>query len=352
MNGKVRLAIPIMGVALCLLVFYFLRSGGKPASTGQEPAATGAADSSSTTGAASSSGTAAAADAGTTASSDTVTSSTSSNATGVTLPKLVMKPFADSDKQAVLGMPPQQQAEQLMMAAVNHYEGATDLMKERLSSWRGQIKKTPAWDTAELAARYSSDMRVRDAAIDVDLTILQLDKNAATVDRLISDAQANVGNRGYDLTILGMLANRDVERDRVHLALRNWAHDPDEGTRYWAIEGLAYIGTEDTISDFLEVLRNDDIIERAPALRREPGQIRNDAQTHTADERRAGTARDRCEYLPGQQHPKLGFSSASRITAQSIGSDVEAWKSWFSAHGSERVEDFRRADPNAVLGNS
>src|SRR6266853_616064 len=243
MNRKVRLAVLILGVALCLLVFYFLRSGvsgGKPASPGHESAAS-ASDTSSTTGATSSSGTAAAADPGTTASSDAVTSSTSSNATGVTLPKLVMKPFADSDKQAIFGMPSQQQAEQLMMAAVNHYEGATDLMKERLSSWQGQLKKTPAWDTAELEARYSSDMRVRDAAIDVDLTILQLDKNAATVDRLISDAQANAGNRGYDLTMLGMLANRDVERDRVHMALRNWAHDPDEGTRYWAIEGLAYI---------------------------------------------------------------------------------------------------------------
>ena len=104
----------------------------------------------------------------------------------------------------------------------------------------------------ELAARYSSDMRVRDAAIEVDLTIYQFEKNSETVDRLISDAQASA-NRSYDFTMLGMLANREIERDHVHTALKDWAHDPDETTRYWAIEGLAYIGTDDTISDFLDV---------------------------------------------------------------------------------------------------
>jgi len=302
--------------------------------------ATGAPDTSSTSGTA-------AADSGATASNST----TSANAAGITLPKLVMKPFPDSDKQAILAMPPQQQAEQLMSAAVNHYEGATDLMKERLSSWQGQLKKTPAWDRAELEARYSSDMRVRDAAIDVDLTILQLEKNAATVDRLISDAQANLGNRGYDLTMLGMLANRDVERDRVHMALRNWAHDPDEGTRYWAIEGLAYIGTEDTISDFLEVLRNDaslNVRQRCGASLAKSGML-NRVQRMSAV---PGLLEIAADTSQNSNTRNWAFHALHEITAQSIGSDVEAWKSWFSAHGSERVYDFRRADPNAVLGNS
>jgi hypothetical protein len=351
MNGRLRLAIPVLGVAICLVVFYFLKSGvsgGTPAATGHKSTATGTADNASTAVAASSAETAT--DSGISASSDTATS-TSSNALGVILPKLVMKPFADSDKQAVLRMPPQQQAEQLMMAAVNHYEGATDLMKERLSSWRGQLKKTPAWDTAELEARYSSDMRVRDVAIDVDLTILQLDKSAETVERLISDAQANAGNRGYDLTILGMLANRDMERDRIHMALRNWAHDPDEGTRYWAIEGLAYIGTDDTVSDFLEVLRTDaslNVRQRCGASLAKSGML---------------TRVQRMSAVPGlleiaantsQDSTTRGwaFQALHEITAQPIGSDVEAWKNWYASHGSERVEDFRHADPNAVLGNS
>src|SRR5689334_14782164 len=350
MNGRLRLALPVLGVALCLVVFYFLKSGvsgGKPVATGHESTATGTADNASTAIAAPSSETAA--DSGASASSDTGTS-TSPNAS-VILPKLVMKPFADSDKQAVLRMPPQQQAEQFMMAAVNHYEGATDLMKERLSSWRGQLKKTPAWDTAELEARYSSDIRVRDAAIDVDLTILQLDKNADTVDRLISDAQSNVGNRGYDLTMLGMLANRDVERDRIHMALRNWAHEPDEGTRYWAIEGLAYIGTDDTVPDFLEVLRNDaslNVRQRCGASLAKSGMLTRVQRMSAVPgllEIAANTAQD-------SNTRGWAFQALHEITAQSIGSDVEAWKSWYSTHGSERVEDFRHADPNAVLGNS
>jgi len=347
MDRKVRPAIPILGVALCLLVFYFLRlgaPGGKPASPGHESAATGKQDTSSSSGTA-------ATDGSTTASGDAVNSSTSSNVTGITLPKLVMKPFADSDKQAILGMPPQQQAEQLMMAAVTHHEGATDLMKERLSSWQGQLTKTPAWDKAELEARYSSDMRVRDAAIDVDLTILQLDKSANTVDRLISDAQEHLGNRGYDLTILGMLANREVERDRIHMALRNWAHDPDEGTRYWAIEGLAYIGTEDTIPDFLEVLGSDaslNVRQRCGASLAKSGML-NRVQRMSAV---PGLLEIAANTSQNSNTRAWAFQALHEITAQSIGSDIEAWKSWFFAHGNERVEDFRRADPNAVLGNS
>jgi hypothetical protein len=262
-----------------------------------------------------------------------------------------MKKLPDSDELTLLGLPPQQQAEQMMMAAVNHYEGATNMVQEHVANWRGQIRKTVNWDTVELAARYSSDMRVRDAAIEVDLTVYQLEKNSETVEHLISDAQASANNRSYDFTLLGMLANRGIERDHVHTALKDWAHDSDETTRYWAIEGLAYIGTDDTVSDFLDVLRTDPSLkvrQRCGASLAKSGML---------------TREQRMKAVPGlidiaadssQDAATRGwaFQALREITAHPIGDDAGAWQTWFSAHGSERVEEFRRGDPNAVLGNS
>src|SRR5207249_5632996 len=73
-------------------------------------------------------------------------------------------------------------------------------------------------------------------------------------------------NRPWDAWELGMLASRGVEADRIHELLVTWAHDNQQQTRFWAVEGLAHIGTEETIKDFLDVLRNDasmDVRERA-----------------------------------------------------------------------------------------
>ncbi|HEY2392205.1 MAG TPA: HEAT repeat domain-containing protein [Candidatus Angelobacter sp.] len=347
MNKSVRLVLAVAGVALCMIGLYIFGSSvlGSRHAAAHEPAGTIAPAAAPTSGAG---GTAAAsASAGPTSADPSVSTTSPELATA----KLTMRPLAESDEMGLLGLAPQQQAEKMMMAAVNHYEGATKLVEDHVQSWRGQIKKTPEWDNVELEARYSSDLRVRDAAIDVDLVMNQLDKNSDTVDRLISDAQANAANRGFDFTMLGMLANRDVEIFRVHSALRDWAHDPDETTRYWAIEGLAYLGTEDTIPDFLEVFRNDPTLkvrERCGASLAKSGML---------------TREQRMRAVPGlieiaadsSQDPTTrawAFQALREITAHQAGNDVGVWKTWFSAHGSERAEEFHRGDPNAVLGNS
>ena len=49
-----------------------------------------------------------------------------------------------------------------------------------------------------------------------------------------------------------MLANRGVEPERIHSLLANYIHDPEQQTRFWAVEGLAHLGTDETIKDFLD----------------------------------------------------------------------------------------------------
>jgi hypothetical protein len=348
MNKSVRLVLAVAGIALCMIGLYIFGSSvlsSRHAAAGHESAGVNGPASGSNA----SSGAPDAANV--TAASTSANPSASTTSPELATAGLTMKRLAESDELGLLGLAPQQQAEQMMMAAVNHYEGATNLVKDHVQNWRGQIKKTPEWDNVELEARYSSDLRVRDAAIEIDLTMNQFDKNSDTVDRLMNDAQANAANRGFDFTMLGMLANRDVEKSRVHSALKDWAHDPDETTRYWAIEGLAYIGTEDTIADFLEVLRSD------PAL--------NVRQRCGASLAKSGmlTREQRMKAVPGlieiaadsSQDPTTrgwAFQALREITAHVMGDDAGAWKTWYSAHGNERTEEFRHMDPNAVLGNS
>jgi hypothetical protein len=272
-----------------------------------------------------------------------------SSAAGFTTPTL--QKFADADLRSLEALTPQQQAEQLLMSAVNHYEGAPGMIMDRAEGWRGKLRKTQNWDTVDQAARYSSDLRVRNADVELALVINNIDKTSEMAERLVSDATDHVGNRGFDFYMLGMLANRGIEADRIHAALRDWAHDQDEGTRYWAIEGLAFIGSDDTIPDFVEVLRSD------PSL--------NVRQRCGASLARSGmlTREQRMKAVPGLLEIAAdksvdattqgwAFQALREITAEPINNDAGAWQTWFTAHGSERTDQFHRTDPNWVLGNS
>jgi HEAT repeat protein len=220
-----------------------------------------------------------------------------------------------------------------------------------VDGWRGLLKKTANWDTVELAARYSSDLRARNAAIEVDLTVYGLEKNSASVDKLIGDAPVHVGNRGFDFYMLGMLANRGVDSSRIHSALKEWAHDADEGTRYWAIEGLAFLGSDDTIPDFLDVLRNDpslNVRQRCGASLAKSGMLTREQRMQAVP----GLIEIAADGSAGATTQGWAFQALREITAEPIGNDAAAWRSWFADHGAERVEQFRRTDPNMVLGNS
>jgi HEAT repeat protein len=336
-----RIALPAAAVAVCILVFLFAsgtfrRTLGGP--VGIKAPASGAP-------AASAASANAAADA---SAGPNLNSSGSATAVATALP---VQNFSDQDLQAINSLPPQDQAERLLMAAVNHYDGAAKMVMDRVDSWHGKLSKTANWDTVEQAARSSSDLRARNAAIEADLAVYGLEKNSASVDKLISDAPVHVGNRGFDFYMLGMLGNRGVESSRVHTTLKEWAHDADEGTRYWAIEGLAFLGSDDTISDFLDVLRSDpsmNVRQRCAASLTKSGTMTREQRMQAVP----GLIEIAADGSAGAATQGWAFQALREITYEQIGNDAAAWRTWFADHGSERLEQFRRADSNIVLGNS
>ena len=104
----------------------------------------------------------------------------------------------------------------------------------------------------------SDDLRVRAAGIEVDIAARNLEKSAETVDRLEPIARtAEQGPRANALWDLGLIGGRGVAPERVAEILLDSVHDPNVNIRYWAVEGLAYLGTDDTVEPLLGIFHDD-----------------------------------------------------------------------------------------------
>jgi hypothetical protein len=246
---------------------------------------------------------------------------------------------------------PQVQAEFLLGSAVNHERGATDLIAKRVDDWHGKIHKSQRLDDLEMTALYSNDLRVRAAAIEINLAFSNLGKDEDTVMRLIEAAEKNPASRPWTAWELGMLANRGVAQDRIHELLADWAHDPNQQTRFWAVEGLAHIGTDATIKNFLDVFRNDpslEVRERAGCSLAKSGML---------------TREQRMKALPGllelTDDPSLDATTRSwiyqalrEITNTTLPNDPATWRNWYATQGAATVRQLKQDDSWSVLGNS
>jgi HEAT repeats len=152
---------------------------------------------------------------------------------------------------------PQQQAERLLERAINHYDGAIELIAKDVDNWYGQLDLHGQLSALLTTALNSNDLRVRAAALEIELAGYNLPKSSESVDLLLDRIANEPAARSWALWMLGVLGNRGVETHRAFVTLTDYRHDPDEQTRYWAIEGLAMLGTDETLAPLLEALRSD-----------------------------------------------------------------------------------------------
>src|SRR5207244_9349213 len=131
----------------------------------------------------------------------------------------------------------------------NHYRGANDQIAERVESWRGKIKLDDRLNNLFVTGLNSDDLRVRAAAIEVDIAARNLEKSPATVDRLEHDARfGEQGPRANALWDIALLGNRGIEPERAAQIVLASIHDQNVNIRYCAVEVLAYIGTDESIA--------------------------------------------------------------------------------------------------------
>jgi hypothetical protein len=232
-------------------------------------------------------------------------------------------------------LPPQQQAERLLERAIEGDEDSLDMLGENVDEWRGHIKNTDRLFDLVLAALNSRDLRVRTAAIDVDLAANNLSKSPESVARLLHQLQGDPGGRGMALWRLGSLGNRGVEPERVLHSLLSYAHDRNEHTRYWAVEGLAMLGNDAAVAPLLELLTHDPsarVRERAASSLGQSGML-------TREERLAAVphllnfADDDSLNTTTRE---LVYGTLRVITGAPLGNDANAWREWWAHHDPAR----------------
>ncbi|MBZ5706833.1 MAG: HEAT repeat domain-containing protein, partial [Acidobacteriia bacterium] len=224
----------------------------------------------------------------------------------------------------------QKQAELLLERSINHYDGANDRIATRVDGWRGNLKLTSQLNSQITTGMNSNDLRVRAAAIEVDLAALDQAKTPENVARLAQEAESgSQQQRVWALWTLGLLGNRGVEPQRVSEILISQLRDSNPEIRHWAVEGLAYLGTEDTIAPLLQTFHDDPspmVRERAACSLAQSGML-NEQQRRSVVPKLLDYAED--ASLDAQTHTWV-YHALRDITGQNLPSDPAAWRNWYS----------------------
>jgi len=244
-------------------------------------------------------------------------------------PRASASVLSEHHLEALTSMAPQQQAEFLLERAINHYQGATDEIIARAASWFGHVTATPRLESLFRLAINSDDMRVRIAAIEVNVSSRGLARSEETIDRLEPIARDGAqGPRANALWDIGLLGNRGIRPDRAFAIISASLRDNNVNVRYWAVEGLAYLGTDQVIEPLLDVLHDDPsamIRERAACSLAQSGML-NEAQRWRAVPRFLEFTTDGA--LDSATRGWV-FQALRDITGQTLPPDPWAWKRWY-----------------------
>ena len=228
-------------------------------------------------------------------------------------------------------MAPQSQATLLLERSINHYSGANEQIAARIDNWRGKIQLDQQLHSLFTTAINSDDLRVRAAGIEIDLAARDLEKNSATIDRLEPDARSGEqGPRANALWDIGLLGNRGVLPERAAEILLASVHDDNVNVRYWAVEGLAYLGSNESINGLLDVLHDDPspmIRERAACGLAQSGML-SQQQRRSAIPKLLDYAEDAA--LDAQTRNWI-FQALRDITGKNLPHDPAAWRNWYTS---------------------
>jgi hypothetical protein len=234
------------------------------------------------------------------------------------------------------GQKAQKQAEILLTQAVSRSAGASnranDEIQAHVESWRGKISWNSELSQLTTVALNSNDQNVRASGVEVQLAAYGLSKSEPTVEGLVVRANSSDhAQKIWALWALGLLGNRGVETDRVVQVLIGHLKDSgkdSEDSRHWAVEGLALVGTTETIAPLLDSMHNDPsplVRERAACSLAESGMLSHE-QRLTAVPQLINYSDD--PALDAQTHG-WAFQALHDITKQPLPNDSAAWRNWY-----------------------
>ena len=241
--------------------------------------------------------------------------------------------LSDHEIEEIANLPAQLQAERLLERGVNHYDGALELIAKFVDSWYGQLELQGQLTSLITTALNSNDLHVRAAALEIELAAYNLPKRPESTDNLMERIRREPSARPWALWMLGVLGNRGVETRKAFVTLMDHRHDPDEQTRYWAIEGLSMLGTDETVAPLLEAFRSDP----SPLVRERGGCGLAQSGMLTRQQRMRAVP----DLLKMTDDMTLDaatrswvFQALRDITGATVGSEPSAWRTWWAQHRS------------------
>jgi hypothetical protein len=238
-------------------------------------------------------------------------------------PVLARPAAADSTMQA--------QAEDLLQALANGDTTAADQISEKAPGWLGKTHVTNRSDQLLTTAINLPDMHSRQAALDTELALNGIPEDQEGL-QILTTSVGNASRRPWALWLLGAIGNRGVEPEHVAKILGSYLTDPDANTRSWAVNGLALLGSDESITMLLDRFRNDTspvVQERAACGLAESG-IYTKEQRMSAVQPLISWLDD--PQLTAQQRA-WDVQALGDITGQHFGTNSAQWRDWYANQG-------------------
>jgi hypothetical protein len=241
----------------------------------------------------------------------------------------VVAPAQPLSLEAISRLAPQSQAEQLLERAIARDFESLDAIHQRLPLWHGRLRTTDHLYDLVHTAMNSDDVRVRSSAIEIELAANNLDATSDSVARLVQQLNADPDDRTQALWQLGALGNRGVEPKLVLAQLLHYVHDRSEVTRYWAVEGLALLGSDATVDPLLDRFAHDP----SARVRKRAGCNLAKSGMLTKEQRLAAVPNllnlFEDDSLDGTTRSWI-YGALRLITGAELGNDANAWRKWWA----------------------
>jgi len=274
-----------------------------------------------------------------------------STANAVASHRVATTPMTDEDAERVLALPAQAQAEELLERAIGHDQRALELFEQLVESWVGHIRLTNQMKQLERRSEFSSDLRVRYANAEINLTLDGWQKNEQAAEMLIDRARTDLHYRPAAVYFLGMLAGRGVAYERIHPVLLEYAkHDADPYVRQWAVEGMRYLGKDEALDELFESFTQDP----SDSVRNRAGCNLSDCGNFTRAQRMRMVPKFIDLVADSNTNAQMrgwSYMALHEITDANVPADPQAWKNWYRDHGAEKLAEFERLEWWQVRGD-
>src|SRR5271165_4792768 len=230
---------------------------------------------------------------------------------------------------------PQKQAEALLEQAIGNSDGAVEQISSRVNGWQGKLNWNSQIATLTTAALNSNDIRVRESGVEVELAAYGLSKNSKSLDYLLKTVDSpDHAQKIWALWALGLMGNQGVEPEQIVQVLTAHLKDSDQDSRRWAVEGLALVGSDQTIAPLLKTMHDDPeptVRERAACALAQSGMY-TQGQRMSVVPQLLNYSDD--PALDAQTHG-WAFQALSDITHQHLPNDSTAWRTWYGQNSGQ-----------------